>query len=62
MGKTMENNGKHPKRDDFGIVGNMAWKIAVLFPKVSQNNKQNRWMEVNNPFTKEWIKMNATPP
>ena len=62
MRKTIENKSKNLKRDDFGIIGNMAWEIAILFHKVSQNNKQNRWMEVNNSTTKEWIEKNATPP
>lgn len=62
MRKTIENKSKNLKRDDFGIIGNMAWEIAFLFQKVSQNNKQNRWMEMNNSITKEWIEKNATPP
>ena len=36
MGKTTENNGKNPKRDDFGMVGNMGLERPILFPRVSQ--------------------------
>ena len=62
MDKTKENNGKHPKRDDFGMVGNFGRELPILFPRVSHKSTYPKRIELNNPVPVWYVQMNANPP
>ena len=62
MGKTKENNGKHPKRDDFVMVGNFGRELPILFPRVSHKSTYPKRIKLNNPVSVWYVQMNANPP
>ena len=62
MSKQKEKMRKNPNRDDFGMVGNIAWETQFLLPKVAQKHSSVNRIQANNPSSGVWTKMNENPP